>query len=101
LRPLGFLTGVVLGSAASIALVLLMVVLVFALSGGGRTAVEAEYPDLLVSAGLFGVLAAAAAAAFAGHQRGRPWRHAAQGLMWLMLAAIAWYYWPSDVRSGG
>jgi hypothetical protein len=25
----------------------------------------------------------------------RPWRHAAQALMWLLLVAIAWYYWPA------
>ncbi len=68
MRPLGFLTGVVLGSAASIALVLLMVVVVFAFTaGGGQSAIGDEYPGLLASAGLFGVLAASAAAvAFAG-----------------------------------
>lgn len=95
LRPLGFLTGVVLGSAASIALVLLMVVIVFAFAAGGQSTVGDEYPGLLASAGLFGVLAAAAGAAFAGLQRERPWRWVAQALMWLLLAAIAWYYWPA------
>jgi hypothetical protein len=101
MRPLGFLTGVVLGSAASIALVLVMVAVVFAFSKGGGTAVGTEYPVLLASAALFGLLAAAAGAAFAGLQRGRPWRHAAQVLMWLLLAAIAWYYWPAGARPGG
>ena len=47
MRPLGFLTGVVLGSAASIALVLLMVAVVFAFSAGGQPPVGAEYPGLL------------------------------------------------------
>ena len=60
MRPLGFLTGVVLGSAASIALVLLMVVVVFALAAGGPSAIRDEYPGLLATAGLFGVLAGAA-----------------------------------------
>lgn len=94
MRPLGFLTGVVLGSAASISLVLLMVVAVFAFSPGGGPAVAGEYPVLLATAGMFGVLAAAAAAAFVGVQRERPWRFAAQAAMWLLLAAIAWYFWP-------
>ena len=85
----------VLGSAASIALVLLMVVIVFAFAAGGQSAVGAEYPGLLATAGLFGLLAAAAGAAFAGLQRERPWRFAALALMWLLLAAIAWYYWPA------
>jgi len=101
MRPLGFLTGVILGSAASIALVLLMVVVVFAFAAGGTSAIGDEYPGLLASAGLFGVLAGAAAAAFAGLQRERPWRWAAQALMWLLLAAIAGYYWPAGAARGG
>ena len=101
MRPLGFLTGVVLGSAASIALVLLMVVVVFVLAPRGQPAIGEEYPGLLVSAGLFGMLAAVAATAFAGLQRERPWRWAAQALMWLLLAAIAGYYWPAGEPPGG
>jgi hypothetical protein len=100
MRPLGFLTGVVLGSAASVALVLLMVVLVFALSRGGEAAVRAEFPGLLAAAGLFAVLAAAAASAFVGLQRRRPWRWTAQAAMWLALAAIAFYYWPAGFAPG-
>jgi hypothetical protein len=95
MRPLGFLTGVVLGSAGSIALVLAMVVVVFAFAAGGQPAVGIEYPGLLAAAALFGLLAASAAAAFAGVQLRRPWRHTAQALMWLLLVAIAWYYWPA------
>jgi hypothetical protein len=101
MRPLGFLTGVVLGSAASISLVLLMVVAVFAFSAGGTPEISDEYPGLLKSAGLFALLAAAAGAAFIGEQRERPWRLAAQGAMWLLLAAIAWHYWPAGAKPGG
>ena len=100
MRPLGFLTGIVLGSAASISLVLVMVVAVFVFSPGGTPAIADEYPGLLASAGLFGVLAAAAGAAFIGLQRERPWRFAAQGMMWLLLAAIAWHYWPAGAAPG-
>ncbi len=50
MRPLGFLTGVVLGSAASIALVLLMVVLTLALAASRQPAAGHEYPGLLASA---------------------------------------------------
>jgi hypothetical protein len=95
MRPLGFLTGVVLGSAASIALVLLMIVVIFAISAGREPLVRHEYPGLLASAALFGALAAASAAAFVGLLRERPWRWLAQGLMWIAVAAVAWYYWPS------
>ena len=101
MRPLGFLTGVILGSAASIALVLVMVVVVFAFAADGTSAIGDEYPGLLASAGLFGVLAGAAAAAFAGLQRERPWRWAAQALMWLLLATVTAYYWPAGALPGG
>lgn len=94
--PLGFLTGVVLGSATSIALVLAMVVVIFALTAGDQPAIGREYPGLLVSAGLFAVLAAVAAAAFIGLQRQRSWRWVAQAAMWLALALVAWHYWPAD-----
>lgn len=95
LKPLGFVTGVVLGSAGSVALVLAMVVVVFALGAGERPEVTREYPGLLAAAGLFGMLAAAAGAAFVGLQRERWWRWAAQGVMWMVAAVIGWYYWPS------
>ena len=91
---MGFLTGVVLGSAASIALVLALVVVIFALSSGSQPAIGAEYPRLLATAGVFAVLAGIAGAAFAGLQRRLPWRWYAQGAMWLALAMLGWYYWP-------
>ena len=92
--PLGFLTGVVLGSAASIALVLVMVLVIFALSAGAQTAIGREFPGLLAAAALFAILAAVSGAAFIGVQRERPWRWLAQAAMWLTLAGIAWHYWP-------
>ena len=91
---MGFLTGVVLGSAASVSAVLAMVVVIFAASPGGRSAIDEEYPALLASAGIFAVLAAIAATAFVGLQRGRPWRWCAQAAMWLALCLTGWYYWP-------
>ncbi len=95
MRPLGFLTGVVLGSAASIALVLAIIVVIFALSIGRQPAVGREFPSLLTAAALFALLAATAGAAFVGLQRERPWRWFAQAAMWLALAAVGWYYWPA------
>jgi hypothetical protein len=100
MRPLGFLTGVVLGSAASIALVLLMVVLTLALAASRQPAAVQEYPGLLASAALFGLLAAFSGAAFVGLQRERPWRWYAQAAMWLWLAGITWYFWPAGIARG-
>lgn len=95
LGPLGFLTGVVLGTAAAISLVLLMVLAVFALSGVPGSALGGESRALLVTVSLFALLALAAAGAFYGLQNQQRWRWLAQGLMWLILAGIAWYYWPN------
>lgn len=94
MSPLGFLTGVLLGSATAIAVVLTMILAIFALNLRGQPAVAAEFPALLTAAGLFTLLAGSAAAAFLGLQRGRAWRWYAQAAMWLALAAIGWYYWP-------
>jgi hypothetical protein len=94
MKPLGFLTGVILGSSASIALVLAMVIAVFAFSAAGRAEIGREFPALLAATGLFGALAGVAATAFVGLARNRPWRWAAQAAMWMGLAAVGWYYWP-------
>jgi hypothetical protein len=94
MKPLGFLTGVVLGSSASIALVLAMVIVVFAFSAAGRAEIGHEFPAMLAAAGLFGALAGVAGAAFVGLARNRRWRWAAQAAMWIGIAAVGWYYWP-------
>jgi Na+-driven multidrug efflux pump len=94
MRPLGFLTGVVLGSAAAISLVLLMVLVTLALSRGQAAQIGSEYAHLAAAAGLFAALAALAGTAFVGLQRDRPWRWSAQAAMWLFLAGVAWYFLP-------
>ncbi len=97
MRPLGFLTGVVLGSAASIALVLGMVIVIFALTGNQQAGRRPRSARGSWSPQAFSrVLAAAAATAFVGLQRERPWRWLAQVAMWLAMAFIGWYYWPAS-----
>lgn len=95
--PLGFLTGIVLGSAASIASVLVMVAVIFAVVSSDHPALVEEYRPLLEAALLFAVLAAVSGAAFYGLQRRAHWRWLAQGAMWAVLALIAWAYWPAPV----
>jgi len=87
--PLGFLTGVLLGSAVAIAGVFLAV-------SSDHPALLEEYAPLLRGIVLFGILAAVGGVAFVSLQKNRPWRWAAQGVMWATLAAIAWSYWPSS-----
>ena len=92
--PLGFLTGVLLGSSASIAGVLAMVLVMFMLVSSDHPNLIAEYGPLIQAVVIFAVLAAVAGLAFVGLQKGRSWRWLAQGAMWLLLAGIAWSYWP-------
>lgn len=95
--PLGFLTGVVLGSAVSISGVLAMVLVMFLLVSSDHPSLDQEYGPLVRAIVMFGVLAAVAGAAFLGLQKHHRWRWLAQGAMWATLVAIAWSYWPSDV----
>jgi hypothetical protein len=94
---LGFLTGVVLGSAVSISGVLAMVLVMFLVVSSDHPSLVQEYAPLVRAIVLFGLLAAVAGVAFVGLQKRRPWRWMAQGAMWASLAAIAWSYWPTDV----
>jgi hypothetical protein len=93
--PLGFLTGVVLGSAVSIAGVLAMVLVIFMLSSGDHPALAAEYPGLIRAVILFTGLSVVSAIAFVALQKKLAWRWYAQAAMWLALTAVAWSYWPS------
>ena len=95
--PLGFLTGVVLGSAASIATVLVMVAVIFLVVSSDHPALLEEYRPLVRAAAWFALLAAVSGAAFYGLQKRTAWRWAAQAAMWAGLALIAWVYWPEPV----
>lgn len=95
--PLGFITGVVLGSAASISAVLAMVLVVFLVAASDHPTMVGEYRPLVVAVIQFGILAIVAGIAFAAWQRGHRWRWQAQGAMWLLLAVIAFSYWPQDI----
>ena len=95
--PLGFLTGVVLGSAASIAAVLAMVGIIFLAVSSDHPALIEEYRPLFKAAVLFGLLAAVSGAAFYGLQKRTAWRWLAQAAMWASLASIGWAYWPESV----
>jgi hypothetical protein len=91
---MGFLTGVVLGSAGSIATVLAMILVIYLMISGDHPQVMEEYAGLLRALLLFVGLTAVSAVAFLGLQRRTGWRVSAQLAMWLSLLAVGWYYWP-------
>ncbi len=94
MSPLAVLTGIILGSAVTIAVGLAMVLVVFLLLAGEQPRLAAEYPSLLAGCGAFFVLAFLAAWAFLTTLRGRRSLWLAQAATWLALAAIGRYYWP-------
>lgn len=94
MSPLTVLTGIVMGSAVTIALGLAMTLAVFLILSGQHPRLSREYGTLLVSFGLFFALALAAASAFVGVLQRRHWRWYAQAATWLMILAIGFHYWP-------
>ncbi len=94
MKPLTIITGVVLGSAASITLGLAVVMLIFVLSGLDQPRIRDEFSPLAGSVGLFALLTACSAASFVGLLKARRWRWWAQAAMWGVLLLVGLYYWP-------
>lgn len=90
---LGFLTGVILGTAVASTFVLAIVLVVLLAASGDPRPLLLEHAGLVRATASFGALAAVAAAALAAQQGRRRWRWIAQGAMWLMLLAMGSSYW--------
>ncbi|MEM7610192.1 MAG: hypothetical protein AAF270_00735 [Pseudomonadota bacterium] len=95
MRPLTIITGVVLGSAASITLGLAVAILMFVLIGLDEPRVRDELESVLNSVGLFAVLTVLSAASFIGLIKEQSWRWYAQAGMWIGFVLIAAYHWPA------
>jgi hypothetical protein len=94
MSPLAVLTGIILGSAVTITIGLAMVLVVFLVMAGEQPALAREFGPLLKSFFLFLGLAFVAGYAFVGTLRQKRWLWPAQAATWLMIAALAAYYWP-------
>lgn len=92
MTPLVFLNGVMLGTCASIAFGLCVVMLLFKYLGINEPQVEAELPSLGRSTLIFLVMTAVCAVSFIGHLRKRRWRWLAQVVMLIGLGATLIYY---------
>lgn len=95
MRPLTIITGVVLGSSASITLGLIVVMLIFVLSGLDQPRIADEFDPLAASVAMFAILTAFSGASFIAEVKERAWRWYAQLAMWATLIAIGLYYWPA------
>ena len=94
MHPLTVVTGILLGSAASIAAGLLVVMFLFFLLSGNHPRVEAEIGPLVFNAGLFLAMTAICAASFIGLVKQRSWWWLPQLGMWGGLGLIVLYYMP-------
>ncbi|MGH8495527.1 MAG: hypothetical protein ACREVN_05280 [Gammaproteobacteria bacterium] len=94
MSPLAFVTGILLGCVASIALGLLVVTFIFLLLAGDHPRLEAELRPLAVSLALFVTMTVVCGVSFIGLIRARRWRWHAQAAMWAGLLLVGYYYWP-------
>jgi hypothetical protein len=94
MHPLTIVTGILLGSAASIAAGLSVVMLMFFLLSGKHPQLSAEIGPLSISTLIFLAMTAICAASFIGLVKERRWWWAPQAGMWAGLALIVLYYLP-------
>jgi hypothetical protein len=94
MRPLTVITGIVLGSCASITVSLLAVLVMFLVLGDEHPRLAAEFPSMRASLALFASMTAVSAASFYALVRRQKWRVPAQVAMWAGLVYTGWYYWP-------
>lgn len=96
MKPLAMLIGIVMGSAVSItvALVLTLIVFLFLPEYAGR--ISEEFPPLFRALGGSAVIAVVAGAAFYGEVRTTGWRRAPQLLLAILLVLLGWLVWPEE-----
>lgn len=95
MKPLTVLLGIVLGSATALSVSLTMTGIVFLLLPEYSVRLAAEQWPLLKALAWSWSLACVAGASFVGELRDKPWRRPAQAVLALIIAALAWRYWPA------
>jgi len=94
MRPLTIITGILLGTCASIAVSLAAVLLVFVILGDDYPRLRHEFWPLVHSVLIFvGMTAISALSFYVLLINDHRWWWA-QILMWLALLGTGWYYWP-------
>lgn len=94
MRPLAVLIGIVMGSAVSLTVGLVLTLIVFLLLPEEAGRIAPEFRPLLRAVALFMALAAVAATSFYGELRTRSWRFSAHLGLVALLGTAAWVYWP-------
>ena len=94
MQPLTVITGILLGTSASIAVGLSAVLLIFFLLADEHARLQAEFRPLMLSTAAFILMTAVCAFSFLGLVQRRPWRWPMQAVMWIALGLIVLYYLP-------
>jgi hypothetical protein len=94
MRPLSVLLGIVLGSAVSITVALVLTLVVFLMLPEFAERIGEEFPPLLLTLGGSTLIAAVSALGFYGELRETKWRRAPQIALALLLLFIGWWVWP-------
>ncbi len=95
MKPLAVLLAIVMGSAVALAVSLGMTGIVFLLLPEYSARLAGEHAPLLKGLAWSWSLALASAAAFVGEVKNARWRRPMQLLTALILALLAWRFWPA------
>jgi hypothetical protein len=94
MRPLTVITGIVLGSSASITVSLGAVAFIVLVIGRDHPRLGNEFGALINSLLIFSAMTVISGLSFYGLLIRHPWRGMGQALMWLGVVATGTYYWP-------
>jgi hypothetical protein len=94
MRPLAVLIGIVMGSAVSLAVGLLMVWITLLFLPEYAVQLAQERAPLAEAITIFSLISASAAVSFYGELRLSSWRIAAHATTVALLAGAVWVYWP-------
>lgn len=94
MRPLTVITGILLGSCASIFVSLAAILVIFLILSDDYPRLDSEFGSLLGSLGVFSAMTVISALSFYSLVIGHRWRAVPQFLLWLGLVATGFYYWP-------
>ena len=94
MRPLAVLLGIVMGSAVSIAVGLILTWVVFLFLSDSAAQFAPERVPLARGVAVFTMISAASAASFYGELRERRWRYASHLAVVALLGVAVWLYWP-------
>ena len=94
MHPLSVLLGIVLGSAVSITVALVLTLVVFLMLPEFADRIGEEFPPLLLTLAGSALITVVSAFGFYGELRETAWRRVPQVALALLLTLIGWLVWP-------